>query len=103
VVNLGGTIDRIVNATPPACTYSILPTSANFDTASGNGTVAVTAPAGCAWTAVSNDSWIMITSGSSGSGNGTVAYSVAEYTLKRRFRTGTIIIAGQTLSVRQSR
>jgi glucose/arabinose dehydrogenase len=103
VVNLGGTIDRIVNAAPPVCTYSINPTTASFGVSTGNGTVSVNAPAGCAWTAVSNDAWITVTSGASGSGNGTVGYSVATYNLKRRSRTGSITIAGQTLTVKQSR
>ena len=35
--------------------------------------VAVTAPQGCPWTAISNASWITITSGAAGSGNGTVS------------------------------
>jgi glucose/arabinose dehydrogenase len=103
VVNLDGTIERIVSATPPGCSYAINPTSASFGVSASGGTVSVTAPAGCPWTAVSNDTWIVMTSGASGSGNGTVSYSVAQYTLKRKFRTGTITIAGQTFSIRQSR
>jgi ABC-type molybdate transport system ATPase subunit len=62
--------------------------------------VSVTAPDGCAWTAVSNVSWITILSGASGSGNGTVSYSVASTT---RARSGTMTIAGQTLTVRLKR
>ena len=67
------------------------------------GSVLVTAGTGCAWTATSNASWITITSGSSGSGNGTVNYSVAAYTGKPKKRNGTITIAGQTFSVRQTK
>ena len=40
----------------------------------------MTAGAGCAWTATSNASWITINSGSSGTGNGSVGYTVS-YTL----------------------
>jgi hypothetical protein len=103
VVNLNGAVFRLASNTPPACTYSINPTSANYGTAGGNGTVMVTAPAGCPWTAVSNDSWVVLTSGQSGSGNGMVTYSVAQYSLKRKFQNGTITIAGQTFALRQSR
>src|SRR5687767_2706493 len=59
------------------CTYSISPTSASVAAAGGTGTVNVTAGAGCAWTAASNASFITIAGGTSGSGSGTVTYSVA--------------------------
>jgi hypothetical protein len=55
---------------------------------------------GCNWNATSNVSGITITSGSSGSGNGTVYYSVAANT-STSSRTGTIIIQGQTFTVNQ--
>jgi hypothetical protein len=35
--------------------------------------VTVTAGTGCGWTGVSNASWITVTGGASGSGNGTVS------------------------------
>ncbi len=63
--------------------------------------VIVTASNGCAWTAVSNDGFITITSGSSGSGNGTIYYSVAANTSTNSL-TGTIVIAGQTFTVNQA-
>ena len=64
-----------------------------------SGTVAVTTAAGCAWTAVSNNSFITVTSGATGSGNGTVGFSVAANT--GAARTGTLTIAGQTFTVTQ--
>src|SRR5206468_1042905 len=59
------------------CSYSIAPMAANFSAGSNASSVGVTATAGCAWAAVSNDNWLTITSGSNGTGNGTVNYSVA--------------------------
>jgi hypothetical protein len=59
--------------------------------------------AGCAWTSQSNASWIAIVGAGSGSGNGTVSYTVAAYTGKPKKRSGTMTIAGQTVTVRQSR
>ena len=53
----------------------------------------------CNWTAISNTSWITITLGNSGSGNGTVSYSVLANTSSSR--TGTMTIAGQTVTVVQ--
>ena len=86
-----------------SCTYSISPTRANFSNTGGPGTVAVTAPAGCAWTATTGESWISITSGSTGSGDGDVTYSVAPYSGRPGTRNGKVTVAGQTLTVKQSR
>ena len=101
VVGLGGTVHKIVSNAP--CTYSINPTSAAFGKAAGTGSVSVTAGAGCAWTARSDASWITITGGSSGSGNGPVTYSVAPYTGKPKKRSGTMTIAGKIFQVMQTR
>jgi hypothetical protein len=61
----------------------------------------VSAQSGCTWTATSNVSWIHITSNSSGTGSGRVSYSV-EVNTKSKMRMGTVIIAGQTFTVRQA-
>src|SRR5829696_5308386 len=73
------------------CSYSISPTGASVAAAGGSGTVSVTAGAGCAWTAVSNAGFIGVTSGASGSGNGTVGYSVGA-NAGTTSRTGTLTI-----------
>src|SRR5262249_38017007 len=83
------------------CTFAINPTSQSFSASGGTGTVTVTSPTGCNWTAVSNDGFITVTSGATGNGNGTVGYSVAAK-LDIGPRTGTITIAGQTFTVNQS-
>jgi hypothetical protein len=62
--------------------------------------VAVTAGAGCGWTATSNASWLTINQGSSGSGNGTVAFAIAANT--GAHRTGTLTVAGQAFTVTQA-
>jgi hypothetical protein len=61
---------------PPLCTYDLNSSSATRDSRGGSGSVSVTAGGGCAWTAVSNASWLHVTSGSPGNGNGTVGYTV---------------------------
>jgi hypothetical protein len=89
--------------TPPAppCTYALSPTSQSFSSSDGTDTVTVTAGAGCTWTAsvTSGSSWLSITSGSSGTGNGAVNYSVTANAGSAR--TGTMTIAGQTFTVGQ--
>jgi hypothetical protein len=84
----------------PVCTFAINPATSSFSSESGNGSVAVTAAAGCAWTATANASWLAITSGTPGSGNGTVAFSVQSQNAADA-RTGTLTIAGQTHTVTQ--
>ena len=58
-------------------------------------------PAAARGRATSNASWISITSGASGSGNGSVGFSVTANT--GAARTGTLTIAGQTFTVNQAR
>jgi hypothetical protein len=89
-----------VNQDAASCSYSINPTTQTFTAAGGTGTVAVTAPAHCSWTAVSDDSWIVVTAGAGGTGNGTVAYTVAANT--GGSRKGTIKIGGRTFTVQQN-
>jgi|GEM_PF-3551880 len=87
--------------TPPACSYGISPSTSSVDSAAHTGSFSVTSTTGCAWTAASNASWITITSGASGSGNGTVAYSVAANSATTQ-RTGTITAAGYSYTVTQA-
>ncbi len=53
--------------TVASCADPINPPGQSFAPEGGSGSVSVTAPAVCAWTVVSNDSWITITSGRCGS------------------------------------
>lgn len=83
------------------CAPTISPTGTSVGSAAGTGTVTVTNGSGCAWTAVSNAAWVSITGGASGSGNGSVSYSVAANTTPA-VRTGALTIAGQTFSISQA-
>ena len=97
----GAYVDNLVikKTVAGSCTYSISPTTQSFSSAAGSGTVNVTAGSGCSWTAASNAGWMSITSGASGSGNGTVGYSVQANA--GAARSGTLTIAGHTLTVSQ--
>src|SRR5439155_6588273 len=55
----------------------------------------------CSWAATSTASWISITAGASRSGNGQASFSVAANAATSD-RTGTLTIAGQTVTVTQS-
>jgi len=93
--------NEVVYSAPPACTYSVSPTSQSSAPEGGTGTVNVTTQSGCSWTAVSNGSWLVITSNSSVTGNGTVNYSALSNS-STSMRTGTLTIAGQSVTITQN-
>ena len=82
------------------CTYSISPTNASFSASGGTGSISVSTQAGCTWTTSSGATWMTITSGSSGTGNGTVNYSIASNT--GGLRTSSSTLAGRVFTVTQS-
>ena len=100
-----GVPDNVLELTAAAgsgsgsCTFSLNSTGNSVGAGASTGSVNVTAASGCAWTAVSNASWITIGSGASGNGNGFVTYQAATNT--GASRTGTITIAGQTFTLTQ--
>jgi hypothetical protein len=86
------------------CTYMLGATYTNIPFGGGTGMVSVTADPGssgstCPRTAIPGASWITITSGAAGSGNGSVGFSVAANT--GAARQSTIAIAGLTYTVNQ--
>ncbi|MBS1790823.1 MAG: putative Ig domain-containing protein [Acidobacteria bacterium] len=83
-----------------SCPSMISPGSQSFMSTGGSGSIAVTIGAACPWTAGTNDSWIHITSGASGMGNGTVNFTVDSNPGGQR--SGTIVAAGQNFIVQQS-
>jgi uncharacterized protein (TIGR03437 family) len=57
-----------------AANFSLSATSATADAAAGDGRFTVNTGTGCAWSATSDVSWMTLTAGATGSGNGTIAY-----------------------------
>src|ERR1019366_7604404 len=67
-----------VAVTQSSCSVDgIAPPNASFSSAAATGSVAITAATGCPWNAVSNASWLTVTSGATSTGNAPVTYSVA--------------------------
>jgi hypothetical protein len=84
----------------PGCELSVSPQSESFAASGGDGTVRVTASgSNCGWSAASNVPWITVAA-TAGNGNGSVRYSVAANT--GAARTGTMNVAGTTISVTQA-
>ena len=86
---------------PAVCTYAISPETAAHNENAGTGSFAVTAPASCAWSAISDRSWLTVTAGAQGSGTGSVAYTVTR-NVETAERSGRITVAGRVFTVRQS-
>ncbi|HLM61512.1 MAG TPA: choice-of-anchor Q domain-containing protein, partial [Pyrinomonadaceae bacterium] len=95
-------LDQAVSALY-GCTYSISPISRSVTASAGSGTISVTTQNGCWWnTGSSSQSWLTATSDDSILGSGTVNYNFTANSSTTLSRTATVIIAGQTFTLRQA-
>ena len=77
VLVVAGSSFTITQAAAPVCTYRLNGRERTFDANGALGGVDMRVAAGCAWQAQSDAPWLTITSGASGSGDGTISYTVA--------------------------
>lgn len=93
VCTLGNvTAPASITATFTACTINIDPQQATFTNSGGAANITVLAnDTSCTWTAAESLSWVTLTSGSSGTGNGVIQYAVSQ-NLTSAARSGTIRI-----------
>jgi hypothetical protein len=82
------------------CTYAISPATRDVGIAGQTVTVSVATAPLCTWMAKSNDPWIGVSSGASGTGSGSVHLAVAPNT--KESRSGTVTIGGQTFTIAQA-
>ena len=82
------------------CAYSISPTNRVHGFAAATNSVSVTTSNGCAWTVANNNSWITITSGTNGAGDGSLTYTILANP-SRLERTGLVMIADKVLTLVQ--
>lgn len=66
-----------INVMTTPCAFTITGGTASFSGTGGTGSLNVFVPAGCAWTAIPDVPWVTVTSGTSGSGNGFIGFSVS--------------------------
>lgn len=85
---------------PPACSYTAGAAATTFGSSGGTGTISVSATAGCIWQAISDVSWISVTSGSPGSGDGQATFTVLANTAPTS-RSGKIVAGGQIITISQ--
>jgi len=93
------TITQAAGTVPPGtCTFTPAPLTFSNVTASGTSLdVSITTQTGCAWTAVSGASWMSVSNGASGTGNGTARLTVAQNS--GGARSGFATVAGSTVTV----
>jgi hypothetical protein len=99
-INVNGTLARI-RQDVGACTFTVTPPSITVPSTGGPGSFTVTTSAGCAWTVSSQIPWITITSAANNDGSGTVTFNAAANPTGTT-RTGSLTIAGQTVTVTQT-
>ena len=98
-ITLNGTVAQVSQA-GVSCRVEISRPSQALDASGGTGAVDVLAPASCAWNAAATEAWLTITSGASGTGNGTVSFRVAPNTGIARI--GGLAITDKTFVVTQA-
>ena len=81
------------------CRYTVTPANSTVSMQGGAVTVNVEAQSGCKWTAQASVSWMSIASGASGDGNGAVTVQIGAN--GGDARSGTITVAGNTVTVNQ--
>jgi hypothetical protein len=100
-LTIAGRTFTVTQVGTSACTFAIGPAGKSSPAAGDTASVSVTSGDGCAWSAASGAPWIIVNSGSSGTGDGTVTMTIAANTAGAPQRTGTVTIAGLTFTVTQ--
>jgi len=96
--SIAGHTVTIDQASP--CSWLFAPQSTEIPRAGGTGNVLVIVSGACSWTAVANVSWIQITAGASGTGNGLLQFVVPSN--PNAARSGIIAIGGVNYNVHQA-
>ena len=92
----------VVNQGGQGCSLTLSEQDAPFSAAGGERSVGVTTPVGCTYETVLGPSWISVTSGASGNGDGTLVYTVDQNSTTAP-RSGSLTIGGQTLQITPGR
>ena len=83
------------------CVADVQPGSVELPSGASTRTIGVTQPNDCSWTATSNASWLRVTAGAAGTGNGVVTFT-ADANTGLASRTGALNIGGRRVIVTQA-
>jgi hypothetical protein len=98
-ISVAGVTFNVSQAAAETCSYGLNPTNSGSLPATGSGgLILVSAGNGCPWSPSTGFTWIHPSG--SGSGNGTVGYTVDAN--PGAMRTGSIVVGGQTFSIVQA-
>lgn len=98
-----GTANIFITQSGAACSYSVGgATGLRMDNYGGYVRIQVVAPEGCPWTTVANSSWLTTRVAFNGVGSGTRAVDIFVAPYAGDSRTGTVTIAGQTVTIVQA-
>ena len=89
-----------INQAAGACRFTVAPLASSVAATGGSVEVRVDAQATCLWEAASQVSWIRVGSSASHTGVGTVTLTIDPNA--GGSRSGSVVIAGQTMTVRQA-
>jgi hypothetical protein len=96
------TRDCLTPLTQPGCTYALSQSSQNLPRDAGGNSVTITTQPGCNWAVAEGEGWLTVTNGASGTGSGTVNYSVTANDGICGPRRARVSIGGQILTVLQA-
>lgn len=88
----------IIRQAPFTCQFGVGASNTQFAAAGGTGTITITSFDGCAWTASSDVSWIVIAR--SGTGSGSVSFTVAPNI--GAVRTGRVTVGDASIAIVQT-
>jgi Viral BACON domain/Putative binding domain, N-terminal len=97
---VGGAACRESAPITPSCSYSFNSATLSFGSTGGQGVATVTTGAACVWTAAADGSWVAITSGATGTGPGSVQFTVAA-NADTAARKASLNAGGQSLAIAQ--
>ena len=104
-ITVGGTATFTVteDAAPNlTCTFTVSPASISPSSSSGQGNFSIVAnDSSCQWNATSNNDWITVSFGQSGTGNGTAGYAYSSNT-SLTSRVGSISVGNATFTITQA-
>jgi uncharacterized protein YceK len=97
-----GAASQVRSFMTTSCTYAISSSGNSFEQEGGSGSFdVISSSPGCEWRAAVSASWITITEGVTGSGDGRVSYTIAANPLSSE-RTGIVTVGGQEHVITQT-
>lgn len=100
VSNAAGTATSSTANLTVTCGYTLSASSTAFSSAGGSSSVNVTTAGSCDWSVSNIPAWVTVNSGNSGTGNGTVSFTVAPNTNAAN-RSAVLDIGGRNFTISQ--